>query len=121
MHVQIRRASNDDIGALQAFQREGWHEDYADYIPDGYADYAIQLYGAATSLMQQIAASAYSFAAQADGQVVGCITADRLTNGEVEIWWIHVARSHRRHGIGWRLIEHVMRLLPEDVPTVYVM
>lgn len=120
MRLQIRRASNDDVSALQAFQREGWYEDYADYIPKGYADYAIQIYGTAESLIQQIATSAYYFVAQVDDQVVGCITADKLKNGEVEIWWIHVARSHRGHGIGRRLMEHVIALLPEDMPAVYV-
>jgi hypothetical protein len=55
----IRRAVVADVPTLEAFQREGWYEDYAGYIPPGYADHAMQMYGTIEKLTQQVSDGHY--------------------------------------------------------------
>ena len=45
--------------------------------------------------------------------IVGFVLA-RLAAGEGEILTVAVARSHRRHGIGWQLMDAVLRQLHGD-------
>lgn len=116
----IRRATEADVPTLEAFQREGWYADYVGYIPDGYADHAMQMYGTPEKLTQQVSTGDYYFVAQVKDQVVGCITAEILKDDEAEIWWVHVAGSHRGQGIGRQLIAHVVAALPDHIPAVCV-
>jgi ribosomal-protein-alanine N-acetyltransferase len=44
---------------------------------------------------------------------VGFVLA-RLAAGEAEILTVAVARTHRRHGLGWRLMDAVLRQLHAD-------
>ena len=44
---------------------------------------------------------------------VGFVLA-RLAAGEAEILTVAVARAHRRHGLGWRLMDAVLRQLHAD-------
>ena len=44
---------------------------------------------------------------------VGFVLA-RLAAGEAEILTVAVARSHRRHGLGWKLMDAVLRQLHAD-------
>lgn len=44
---------------------------------------------------------------------VGFVLA-RLAAGEAEILTVAVARSHRRHGLGWKLMDAVLRRLHAD-------
>lgn len=120
MKIQIRRADVADVPTLEAFQRESWYTDYVDYIPDGYADHAMQIYGTTEQLTQQVETSKFYFVAQIDDSIVGCVTAAVLNDNEAEIWWVHVAGSHRGQRIGRQLIDHLIASLPDYIAAVYV-
>ena len=58
----------------------------------------------------------FGFAARQVGNPkapVGFVLA-RLAAGEAEILTVAVARAHRRHGLGWRLMDAVLRQLHAD-------
>lgn len=61
-----------------------------------------------TAIYKQAAASGFSFGAY-DGQLcVGIILAEpHHWNNSLWVWELHVAQSHRRRGIGRRLVESV--------------
>jgi streptothricin acetyltransferase len=64
---------------------------------------------------QEIATEGHSLAAyEADRQVALALCEPRRWNGTLWIWEFHVAESHRRHGIGRRLMDTVAVLARQD-------
>lgn len=60
------------------------------------------------SICRRAAASGFSYAAYDHGQMVGLILAEAQDwNRSLWVWEFDVAESHRRQGIGRRLISHV--------------
>lgn len=120
MTREIRSAQPSDIPTLIAFQREGWLEDYHGMIPEGYAEYALGIYGTEEAIRQQIEKAALYQVAQVGETVVACATADILSMDEAEIWWIHTSKPYRGQGIGRHLIEAIATQMRGKVRTLCV-
>ncbi|MEM8535375.1 MAG: GNAT family N-acetyltransferase [Chloroflexota bacterium] len=118
--IQIRRVVVADVPILQAFQREGWFEDYRTIIPAGYAEYAMGVYGTTDSLQRQIETDNLYLVVEDEGAVVACATAEVLNDDEAELWWIHTTKSHRGRGIGRQLVNEIKQQLMGKVPTLCV-
>jgi ribosomal protein S18 acetylase RimI-like enzyme len=118
--MRIRRATEADIPALIAMQREGWLHDYRAVIPPGYGERMLARYGDPATLRDHLARYDHYDVAVDDGLVVGAICGELLGPDEAEIWWVHVAREARGLGHGARLIAHFDRQLPPEVAALYV-
>ncbi|NOK57885.1 MAG: hypothetical protein GFH27_549287n189 [Chloroflexi bacterium AL-W] len=118
--IQIRRVVVTDVPILQAFQREGWFEDYRTIIPAGYAEYAMGIYGTTDALQHQIETDNLYLVVEDEGAVVACATAEVLNDDEAELWWIHTTKSHRGRGIGRQLVSEIKQHLMGKVPTLCV-
>jgi ribosomal-protein-alanine N-acetyltransferase len=90
--------SADDAGAVSLLHREDFVRPWTD--------------GEFSALLEQD--TVFGFAAKEVGNpragIVGFVLA-RLAAGEGEILTVAVARSHRRLGIGWQLMDAVLRRL----------
>ncbi|MBB6012100.1 ribosomal-protein-alanine N-acetyltransferase [Aquamicrobium lusatiense] len=94
----LQPLSPEESGAAAALHREGFSRPWTD-------EEFISLLGQDT---------VFGFAARAVGRgrgdPVGFVLA-RLAAGEAEILTIVVARAHRRYGLGWQLMDAVLREL----------
>lgn len=118
--IDIRDAELTDISSFLEFQREGWFEDYEDFIPEGYAEYAMGLWGTKEAIQKDIEGDTIYLVAEHKGMAVACASASMLDNGEAELWWIHTKKSHRGQGIGRTLVEEVIKKLRHKVPSLFV-
>ena len=118
--IQIRRVVVTDVPILQAFQREGWFEDYRTIIPSGYAEHAMRMYSTTDELQRQIESDNLYLVVEDEGAVVACATAEVLNDDEAELWWIHTTKSHRGRGIGRQLVNEITQNLMGKVPTLCV-
>lgn len=118
--IQIRPVVVADVPILQAFQHEGWFEDYRTIIPAGYAEYAMGAYATTDALQRQIETDNLYLVAEDEGAVVACATAEVLNDDEAELWWIHTTKSHRGRGIGRQLVVEIRQRLTGKVPILCV-
>jgi ribosomal protein S18 acetylase RimI-like enzyme len=118
--MHIRRATEADIPALIALQREGWLGDYREVIPPGYGALMAERYADPERTRRQLARYAYYDVLEEDGCVAGVVAGDLIGPGEAEIWWLHVAGPARGRGHGARLVAHFDRQLPPAVTALYV-
>ncbi len=97
----VEPLSAGDSRAISTLHREDFHRPWTD--------------GEFSDLLQQN--TVFGFVARETGRgsqaPAGFILA-RLAAGEAEILTIAVARSHRRQGLGWRLMDSVLRELHRE-------
>ena len=93
--------SRNDSAAISALHQEDFHRPWTD--------------GEFSSLLEQD--TVFGFTARETGQgdkVPAGFVLARLAAGEAEILTIAVARAHRRQGLGWRLMDAVLRELHRE-------
>jgi len=120
MKIEIRSAQIADIPTLIAFQKEGWFKDYHNVIPEGYAEYAIGVYGTRDAIRQQIDKAFLYIVAQVDETIVACATAEPLNALEAEIWWIHTSKAYRGQHVGRQLVEFIAAQMQGEVRSLCV-
>ena len=111
--TRIRRALADDARAIANVRVEGWRTAYRGLIPDAYLD-GMRV-EASEALWQRVLGAAPNrtcvFVAEHDGDVVGFGAGNMLDppklGCDAELTAIYLLSSHRRTGIGRRLVSAV--------------
>lgn len=110
--ITIRRATSDDIADIQRVARASWHEAYSDLMDDDAIDemleegYSEEFLSAALDSTEMAL-----FVAQDEYSVVGYVSCEPPTEGDIGRVSIYVSPDYWGEGIGTKLLERAEEYL----------
>jgi ribosomal protein S18 acetylase RimI-like enzyme len=120
MTATIRPAVESDRAAILRVHTESWRDTYRGMLPDTYLDGRMADDLAAKWAGRRLGAGLWVWVAEVEGEVVG-LAACAGDGDPVLLDNLHVARGHRSHGLGARLLQAARRGMAErGRPRLYL-
>lgn len=113
--VTIRRATGDDIPAIQRVARASWREAYGAFVPEDVIDEMLA-YGYSVEFLEEAidTASVTLFVAEDEYSVVGYVSCEAPEEGDTGQISIYVSPDYWAEGIGTQLLDHAESFLAEQ-------
>lgn len=117
-NVTIRRATEDDIPAIQRVARTSWREAYGEFMPEPVIDEMLA-YGYSIDFLEEALTTqdVTMFVAEDEYSVVGYVSCEVPHDGETGQASIYVSPDYWGEGIGTRLLERAEQFLDEAGAT----
>jgi GNAT superfamily N-acetyltransferase len=105
-NVSIRRATQDDIPAIQRVARTSWREAYGEFMAEELIDQMLS-YGYSEDFLDEALTDTVvtMFVAEVNDDVVGYVSCEPPTEGDIGQVSIYVSPDYWGDGMGVRLLE----------------
>lgn len=113
MDLEIRKVRVEDAQRVAEICRNGWLDTVDGRLSDTYKTENVGFWYSQEKVEQDIKKGQYSFAAEAEGKVVGVIGGGMISGKENEVFVFYMDENYRYMGIGKQLLnvftEHFMK------------